>query len=349
MKKMNVPGGIVFFILLQIGTVYGQSPLSYQSQLTPARGHYASLAKLNDEPSAERAEWDKLKFPFSSESAQKRLSRKPFYLTNLSLDDFTVPDHPANSSQQTRAELNYLLQLQQQRSKIDVDASLEMAGVFYSPGVKPTDDSYSYLRKNLFFIGRSMGTWFQPDSLPLTADLIANVWQDASYLIWSMKYKHLRIRPYKLDPRIRNLEETEWAAYPSGHATNSYVNAFIYQELAPEFADVFMKDAYDMAHSREILGVHYPSDSEAGRVLARQLVNKLFQNEKFLRDFEVVKKEWAGKTSGYYGNIVIEKTELQSTKGCGSPTTETKSPSACASSCAKTSEEPQKKSTCTNN
>ena len=33
----------------------------------------------------------------------------------------------------------------------------------------------------------------------------------------------------------------------------------------------------DMAHSREILGVHYPSDSEASRIFARQFVNKLFQ------------------------------------------------------------------------
>ena len=90
-------------------------------------------------------------------------------------------------------------------------------------------------------------------------------------------------------------KETNWAAYPSGHAANSYVNAYMYSELAPEFATEILKDAYDMAHSREIIGVHYPSDSEASRILARQLVNKLFQQEKFLKDFEQVKKEWAEK------------------------------------------------------
>ncbi len=50
-----------------------------------------------------------------------------------------------------------------------------------------------------------------------------------------------------------------------------------------------------MAHSREIIGVHYPSDAEASRILARQVVNKLFQNEKFLKDFEKVKAEWHEK------------------------------------------------------
>jgi len=50
-----------------------------------------------------------------------------------------------------------------------------------------------------------------------------------------------------------------------------------------------------MAHSREIIGVHYPSDSESARIFARQFVNKLFQNEAFLKDFQKVKEEWALK------------------------------------------------------
>lgn len=124
---------------------------------------------------------------------------------------------------------------------------------------------------------------------------MANVWRDASYFIWSFKYKYLRVRPYVLEPSLNNLEETNWAAYPSGHAANSYINAYLYQELAPQFADVFLKDAYDMAHSREIIGVHYPTDSEASRIFARQFVNMLFQNEKFLKDFEKVQLEWKEK------------------------------------------------------
>src|SRR6185295_18698104 len=101
-------------------------------------------------------------------------------------------------------------------------------------------------------------------------------------------------------PSLKNLEDTDWAAYPSGHASNSYVNAYIYSELAPEFADFFIKDAYDMAHSREIIGVHYPSDSESGRIFARQFVNMLFKNEKFLKDFELAKKEWAEKAKEHF-------------------------------------------------
>jgi acid phosphatase (class A) len=266
-----------------------------KKELTPARGHYKELAAFSVNPKSANEESDKLKFPFDAAVAERRLSLKPYYLTNAKAEDFNIPNPPANSSEQTRAELNYLLGLQMQRTKLDTDASLIMANIYYNVRIKPEDSTYAQYRQNLFHIGRSIGTWFNPENLPITADFMAHVWQDASYFIWTFKYKFLRVRPYVLDTLINNLEETNWAAYPSGHAANSYVNAFVYQELAPQFTDIFIKDAYDMAHSREIIGVHYPSDSEASRILARQLVNKLFENEKFKKDFAAVQKEWKEK------------------------------------------------------
>jgi acid phosphatase (class A) len=204
-----------------------------------------------------------------------------------------------------------------------------LAGVFYNLRVQPTDSNYSTYRKHLFHIGRTVGTWFNPNDLPLTAQLMANVWRDASYLIWSLKYQYLRVRPYVLEEALQNLQETNWPAYPSGHAANSYINAYIYQELAPEFSDVFLKDAYDMAHSREIIGVHYPSDSEASRILARQLVNQLFQNEKFLNDLELVKVEWTHKAKDSFIKPALKDvTYPAKTTSCGA-----KQPTACAKTC----------------
>jgi len=215
--------------------------------------------------------------------------RAPYYLSTA--EKFSIPDFPANSSAQTRAELDYLLQLQQQRSEEDVRASLFYAGVYYRTSIQPREKDYAKFQRNLFHIGRSIGTWFNADSLPLTAALVANVWKDAEYIIWKYKNYFIRIRPYKLEPRLKNLEETNWAAYPSGHATNSYVNAYLYSELLPEFSSFFIKDAYDMAHSREIIGVHYPSDSESGRILAWQIVQRLLATEKFKKDFAAAKDE----------------------------------------------------------
>lgn len=266
-----------------------------ERELTTARGHYLQLQAFSPKAASPNEEIDKQTFPYDPAVAERRLSIKPVYLQSITIEDFKLPDMPANSSAQTRAELNYLLALQKYRTAEDIRTSLFMANVYYNVRVKPTDSTYTRFRRNLFFIGRSIGSWFNPETLPVTANFMANVWQDANYFIWSLKYKYARVRPYTLDPTIKNLEQTNWAAYPSGHAANSYINAYIYQELAPQFTDMFIKDAYDMAHSREIIGVHFPTDSEVSRIFARQFVNKLFQNEKFLNDFEEVKKEWAAK------------------------------------------------------
>jgi acid phosphatase (class A) len=327
MKKRIAPV-FAFVMLCMSMSVAAQQ---FSAALVPAKGYYRDLQSFNASPLKGNEALDAQKFPFDPASAEKRLSIKPYYLTTVTPDDFDVPAPPANSSEQTRAELNYLLTLQEKRTKLDVESSMYLAGVFYSLKTTPEDPNYKYYRQNLFHVGRSIGNWFNPTDLPLTADLIAHVWQDASYFIWSLKYKYLRVRPYTLEASIDNLEDANWAAYPSGHAGNSYVNAFIYQELAPEFADAFIKDAFDMAHSREILGVHYPSDSEASRLLARQLVNKLFQNERFMKDFELVKKEWANKAKESFNRPQIKSTEtLKSPAACG---TKPNTSSACAKTC----------------
>lgn len=278
-----------------------------QKALTPARGHYKQLEAFSPKPKSANEEIDKQKFITDKETIDRRMSLKPIYLTRVTVDDFKIPDVPANSSEQTRAEVNYLLALQNSRTQEEVRASLYMADIYYNLRVQPGDSTYAHYRKNLFHIGSSIGSWFNPENLPITANLVANVWQDASYFIWSLKFKYARIRPVFIDSDIDNLQETDWAAYPSGHAANSYINAYLFQEFAPEFTDVFIKDAYDMAHSREIIGVHYPSDSESARIFARQFVNMLFRSEKFLKDFELAKREWSEKAKETFVKPTVRK------------------------------------------
>ena len=309
--------------LLLLSTLFVTAQKNKASEPPPAWGQYKKLSAYSAEPEKGMEAFDTLRFVLATGETRvthiERIAggpsatrvvpeskcdpaacqpgdligngrkREPHYLCKD--EKFLISDPPANSSPQTRAELDYLLQLQSQRSQEDERASAFYAGVYYRPDIKPEDKEYARFRRNLFHIGRSAGTWFNADSLPLTAALVANVWEDASYYIWKYKNYFLRIRPYKLETKLNNLEETNWAAYPSGHATNSYVNAYLFSELIPEFSSFFIKDAYDMAHSREIIGVHYPSDSESGRLLAYQLVKRLMSNKDFKKDFEAAREE----------------------------------------------------------
>jgi len=269
MKKASV----LFFSYLFAcaGFIYGQD-----AKITPIRGYYKVLAALSAQPATDHEAVDKLKFPYDQSFANKVLGEKPHYLINVSADAFTLPPPPANSSAQTRAELDYLLTLQHDRTPEDIRSSLYMSNVFQTSGD----------------IGRLIGYWTGPEKLPLTDSLFSNVAQDGNYFLWSLKFKYERVRPYMLEPKIHDLEESFAASYPGGHVTYAYIYAYIYEELAPEFTDFFISNAYAMGHAREVIGVHYPSDNEAARVFARQFVNLLLGNKKFREDLQQVKKEW---------------------------------------------------------
>jgi acid phosphatase (class A) len=121
---------------------------------------------------------------------------------------------------------------------------------------------------------------------------MGRVWRDASHYLWRLKFKYGRIRPYTIEPKVKPLLEANWAAFPSGHSFYSHMLAYLYSELAPEFSDIFLSDARAIAYSREIIGVHFPSDSESGRVFAHQFVDQLLASEKFRPEYEKIRKEW---------------------------------------------------------
>jgi hypothetical protein len=69
------------------------------------------------------------------------------------------------------------------------------------------------------------------------------------------------------------------AAYPSGHATEAYLMAKCLEKVMPVAASTpvdpndpettaLQRMAQRIARNREVLGVHYPSDSAAGKKLA---------------------------------------------------------------------------------
>ncbi len=262
------------------------------AHLAPTSDHYRPLAIRSPQPRASAAALDRRQFSLSAMSAGylKVLDLQPVYL-NIPPTAIELPEFPANSSEQTRAELDHLLQLQASRTPEEIAQSQELAGVYYRLSIKPGDADWPRMRRNLFHMGRQLGPWFSPDSLPVTADFMAKVWSDASYYLWAAKFRFNRIRPYSLDERLENLETPNFPAYPSGHSGNSYAAAYVYELLLPEHRELFLRNARDMAYSREILGVHFASDSESGRVFARQLVDRLMQEPAFQKDLEAARAE----------------------------------------------------------
>jgi acid phosphatase (class A) len=264
----------------------------------PNRDHYSRLAALPAQSTASAL--DAQRFPLAKwgDLYAWRLL-KPHYV-NVPVAAFTKVTVPANGSDQTRAELDYLFALQQSRIPEEQTWCDKLAGVYYHPlVVNPADPRFTANRDNLFFVGRGLGPWFTQGTLPKTTDLLARIHHDAMIQMVELKLHFARPRPHHLDPRIKASDERiPHGSFPSGHSFVSHVNAEVLARLAPARREALMGSALEMAWSRELLGVHFPSDSEAGRLFAQDFVRFLFENAAFRQDFEAVRQEWSRVASG---------------------------------------------------
>ncbi|MGF6847455.1 hypothetical protein QFZ51_002690 [Chitinophaga sp. W3I9] len=57
--------------------------------------------------------------------------------------------------------------------------------------------------------------------------------------------------------------------------------------------------AEEVRWSRELMGIHYPSDNEASRNLAWHLLTSWYKSPAFVADMEMAKIEWARKKGMY--------------------------------------------------
>jgi hypothetical protein len=108
----------------------------------------------------------------------------------------------------------------------------------------------------------SMGDYFRIDS-------------QTESLLFFLKDVINRPRPYQLAkcynyplyPLIRTDAMT--ASYPSGHALTGFVMSEYFSEKYPEVASELRILGEKIAHSREVTGIHYPSDTEVSREICR--------------------------------------------------------------------------------
>lgn len=116
-------------------------------------------------------------------------------------------------------------------------------------------------------------------TLPATWDLLTLVHNDADLAANSAKEHFARTRPWGVDPTMPNCDagkgKKPTRSYPSGHSTLGYSVGLMLATLAPAKAAAILDRARDYALSREICGVHFPSDTEASHVIASIAVERI--------------------------------------------------------------------------
>lgn len=100
--------------------------------------------------------------------------------------------------------------------------------------------------------------------------------KEAEKITLAIKDLYARERPNTVDSSLTTVVSVPWhASYPSGHATQSMLTAFALGAAVPSAAPALKYLAIEVAHGREIAGLHYASDTQAGFELARQIWDAL--------------------------------------------------------------------------
>jgi len=131
-------------------------------------------------------------------------------------------------------------------------------------------------------------------SFPILVKLLNRTLQDVGAATSAAKMHFHRPRPYQRwllqrvcgqeTPPKPEVQPAGGLSYPSGHSAYGWAVAMVLSRIEPDRADVLMQRAEQYAQNRLICAVHFPSDLEAGHVIAAAVIARLDASPKFQRD-----------------------------------------------------------------
>lgn len=216
--------------------------------------------------------------PATAKAPTTKPARHPHHLTPDAIDVVALlPDPPAADSAEHQAEFDLLLKLQQEREHMPAD-------------VARAKDEEGHL--TVFSFADAVGPNFTKENCPKTAAFFKSTLQaDLSYFNDVAKGHWNRPRPY-MDPRIHSVFLEHDGSYPSGHSIRATLfGEVLAAALPPEYRQRVIARSQQMGWDREILGVHFPTDIYAGRILGHALAHALLANPEVHAQVEALKPE----------------------------------------------------------
>jgi acid phosphatase (class A) len=144
---------------------------------------------------------------------------------------------------------------------------------------------------SLFLFARAIGPDLAPGRLPKTEALFQEVKQEIGETIDDAKGHWKRLRPYQLDQHLSLGAPESSASYPSGHSTRGTVYALVLAEVFPDKREAILTVGREIGWDRVLIGKHFPTDIQAGRVLGQAIVRELLASPAFQHDLAEAKEE----------------------------------------------------------
>jgi hypothetical protein len=178
-----------------------------------------------------------------------------FFATGI-INQFFAMKPPKNSSEQTINELLFLERVTANATKEEIEFAINAE----------IDEKKCYVNFCKTFLGLNLKTQF-----------FHKLFNQSDPILMLLKNHFNRARPYQIAPyygiqlKFNVPSEAMHPAYPSGHALDSFIVNKVLTNFKPEKSLEINKFCNDMAYSRYVAGLHYPSDNEISKFLADTL------------------------------------------------------------------------------
>lgn len=190
----------------------------------------------------------------------------------------SIPPPPADSSERTSKDLAELHKMELQR---DPETVAQIVAEQTLSGFNLNGTSYRDLSKN------------SPEMKRLL-DLVRDEVQPIAFAI---KKRYERIRPSTFDPTLKPcIPNPGHSSYPSEHAAHAFGFAYLFSAVDPDNTGEYFQRASEIAIRREEAGVHFGSDTRAGKELARQVYLALRNQPAYEQQLKAARLEFYNGT-----------------------------------------------------
>ena len=136
-------------------------------------------------------------------------------------------------------------------------------------------------------VGKSFKNLCEELEVDYPKNMVKSLKESGGSIILDLKYHFNRPRPYKLAPLYNidldtnEIENTtsDSPSYPSGHSTQGILIGNYLAHIYPLHRGKFLKLGRDIARSRVIAKVHYPSDVQMGEMIGNDMFRYLKENK----------------------------------------------------------------------
>ncbi|RXT57179.1 hypothetical protein B6S44_01695 [Bosea sp. Tri-44] len=196
----------------------------------------------------------------------------PEFATSSWESEISVSPPPSTKSEITRNEIEYLLELMNERNKSRNEIVAQS-----------TDFPKYWL--GLLMMNRA--------SHPATYEMIKTAARVGEMVMFFYKFKFNRPRPHQLCPALMPMIAVPGhASYPSGHSLMSHMLSLTAASVRKDAEGSLTVLANRVGKNREIAGLHYPSDTSAGENIAKGAFEILSRCPSFEKLRSEAKKEW---------------------------------------------------------